>query len=147
MSRTPAMIFLPPCDSFPIPGSLDPVASPAEDLEIFPCPLITSPGDWPDVIQDAGMMVIRSFNGSGFMDLPLTPGNTSLPVHPGQVASRDSRSHFEPVLDTAGGLASRDIRFFSSGVFCASITFLSNPEVITLWNALTHCAEKSVAII
>ena len=100
------MIFLPPCDSFPIPGSLDPVASPAEDLEIFPCPLITSPGDWPDVIQDAGMMVIRSFNGSGFMDLPLTPGTLpSLFIPDKSPHFRDSRSHFEPVLDTAGGLA------------------------------------------
>jgi len=53
-------------------GSRDPVASPAEDLEIIPNPLVNSLGDWTDVVEDTGMRVIRSLNGSGFMDLSLT---------------------------------------------------------------------------
>jgi len=105
-SRSPAMIFLPPCDCSHIPGSLYPVASPAEDLEIIPGPLVTSHGDWPDMVQDVGMMVIRTFQGAGFMDhLPAQGTLPSLLItdKPPHAGNRDSSS--EPVLQRAGSLA------------------------------------------
>jgi hypothetical protein len=106
MSRIPAMIFLPPCDLSHIPGSLDPVASLAEDLKIFPGPLVTSHGNWSDVIQDVVMTVIRTFHGAGFMDhLPAQGTLSSLlpadkPPHAG-----NRWSPFEPVLHSTGSLA------------------------------------------
>ena len=113
MSQTPAMIFLPSCDPSHIPGSLDPVASPAEDLEIIPCPLVASHGDWPDMIQDIGMMVTRTFHGAGFMDLPAAQGTLpSLLIADMAPHSGDCGSPFEPVLQSAGSLAAEGMLVF-----------------------------------
>jgi len=105
VSQTPAMIFLPPCDPSHIPCSLDPVASPAEDLEIIPGPLVSSHGDWPDMVQDVGMMVTRIFNGAGFMDCLSAQGTfPSLFIADKPPHSGDRESPFEPVLQGAGSL-------------------------------------------
>ena len=110
VSQSPAMISLPACDSSHIPGGLDPVASPAEDLEIIHGPLVTSHGDWPDVIQDVGKTGRGTFRGVGFMDLLPAPGTLPFLLKP------DNSPHFgdcgplpAPVLDTAGGLATEGI--------------------------------------
>jgi hypothetical protein len=106
VSQSPAMIFLPSCDSSHIPGGLDPVASPAEDLEIVPCPLITSHSNWPDMIQDVVMMVIRIFGSAGLVNLLSAQGTLpSLLVPDTSPHQGDRSSHLKPVLHTAGGLA------------------------------------------
>ena len=104
------MISLPACDSSHIPGGFDPVASPAEDLEIIHGPLVTSHGDWPDVIQDIGEAGRGTFRGTGFMDLLPAPGTLPFLLKP------DNSPHFgdcgplpAPVPDTAGGLATEGI--------------------------------------
>ena len=106
VSWSPAMISLPSCDPSHIPGGLDPVASPAEDLEIIPGPLITSHGDRPDMIQDIVMTLIRLFGGTGLVNLLPAQGTLpSLLVPDTSPHQGDRSSHFEPVLHTAGGLA------------------------------------------
>ena len=99
------MIFLPPGDVSHIPGCLDPVASLAEDLEIIPGPLVTSHGNWPDVVQDVMMAGMRTDIGPALMDLAFAPGTPpSLFVPDKPPHSGDRRPFFEPVLHTAGGL-------------------------------------------
>jgi hypothetical protein len=106
VNHSPAMIFLPPCDSSHIPGSLDLVASLAEDLEIIPGPLITSHGDWPDVIQDVVMVVIRTPGAVEFTDLLPAAGTLPSLLVPDKSPHFGNRGpHFGPVLHTAGGLA------------------------------------------
>ncbi len=106
VSQAPAMIFLPPCDPSHIPPGLDPVAPPAEDLEIVQGPLVASHGDWPDVVEDVGMMVTRTFHGIALMNLPLTPGTfPSLLIADKPPHAGDRGSLFEPVLQRAGSLA------------------------------------------
>jgi hypothetical protein len=108
VSQPPALILLPPCDLSHIPGSLDPVASPAEDLEIIPCPLVTTHGDWPDVVQDVGMTGIRTFYGAGFMDHPAAPGTLpSLLIADKPPHAGNRGSPFEPVLHSTGSLAAQ----------------------------------------
>jgi len=100
----PAMIFLPPGDVSHITGCLDPVASLAEDLEIIPGPLVTSHGNWPDVVQDitAGF---RTSGGIAFIDLAFAPGTPpSLFVPDKPPHCGDRRPFLEPVFHTAGGL-------------------------------------------
>jgi hypothetical protein len=103
------MISLPARDSSHIPGSLDPVASPAEDLEIIHGPLVTSHGDWPDVVQDVAITGVLIFRVA-FMDLLPAPGTLPFLLKP------DNSPHFgdcgplpAPVPDTAGGLATEGI--------------------------------------
>jgi len=104
--QAPAMIFLPPCDPSHIPGSLDPVASPAEDLKVIPGPLVASHGDWPDVVEDVGMMVTRTFQGVAIRNHLAAQGTlpslltADKPPHAG-----DRGSLCEPVLQSAGSLA------------------------------------------
>ncbi len=106
VSQAPAMIFLPPCNPSHIPGSLDPVAPPAEDLEVIPGPLVASHGNWPDVVEDVGMMVTRAFQGIAIMDLLLTPGTLpSLLIADKPPHAGDRGSLGEPVLQGAGSLA------------------------------------------
>jgi hypothetical protein len=108
--QTPAMIFLPTCNFSHIPGSLDPVASPAEDLEIIPCPLVTSHGDRPDVVQDIGMMVSRTFHGTGFIDL-LTAADTfpSLLITDKPPHAGNCGTPFEIIFQYAGSLAAESM--------------------------------------
>lgn len=99
------MIFLPPGDVSHIPGCLDPVASLAEDLEIIPGPLVTSHGNWPDVVQDIMMAGMRTSVGLALMDLAFAPGTPpSLFVPDKPPHSGDRRPFFEPVFHSAGGL-------------------------------------------
>jgi hypothetical protein len=106
VTQTKAVIFLPMCNLSHIPGSLDPVASPAEDLEVIPCPLITSHGDGPDVVKDVVMMDIQITLCVGFMDHLPAPGTLSSllimdkPPHAG-----NRESPFEIILQRAGSLA------------------------------------------
>ena len=53
-SQAPAILFFPACDIAHIAGGLDPVAPPAETLEIFPGPRAPPHCDRPDVVHDAG---------------------------------------------------------------------------------------------
>ncbi len=100
------MIFLPPGDISHIPGSLDPVAPPAEDLEILPRPLVTSHRDRPDMVQDAGMMGMRIPRGVGCVEVLSAEGTLpTLLIADKPLHSRDRQSSFEPVLQSAGGLA------------------------------------------
>ena len=104
--QAPAMILLPPCDISHIPGSLDPVASPAEDLEVIPRPLVTTHGDGPDVVKDVGMRGRRLFLSAGFTNLLFAPGTfpslliTDKPSHAG-----NRGSPFEIIFQGAGSLA------------------------------------------
>ncbi len=105
VSRSPDIIFLPPCDVSHIPGCLDPVASHAEDLQVIPGPLVTSHGDRPDVVKDVMMILVRTSGGVGFIDrLPADGTSPSLFVPDKPPHSGDRRPFFEPVLHTAGGL-------------------------------------------
>ena len=100
---SPALIFLPPDDVSHIPGCLDPVTSLAEDLEIIPGPLVTSHGNWPDVVQDIMMAGMRTSIGPALMDLAFAPGTPpSLFVPDKPPHSGDRRPFFEPVFHTAG---------------------------------------------
>ena len=104
--QAPSMIFLPPRNLSHIPGSLDPVASHAEDLEIIPGPLVTAHGDGPDVVQDAGMMPMRIPRDRGFIDLPAAAGtfpSLFITDNPSQTGNRGSP--FEIILQGAGSLA------------------------------------------
>jgi hypothetical protein len=104
--QTPAVIFLPTCNLSHIPGSLDPVASPAEDLEVIPCPLVTSHGDGPDVVQDVVMMDMRITLCVGFMDhLPAPDTLPTLLIADPPSHFRDRGPLFIPVLHGAGSLA------------------------------------------
>jgi len=106
VTRTRAVISLPMCNLSHIPGSLDPVASPAEDLEVIPCPLVTSHRDGPDVVKDVGMMDMKITLCVGFMDHLPAPGTlptlliTDKPPHAG-----NRGSPFEIILQRAGSLA------------------------------------------
>ena len=117
VSRTPALVFLPSCDLSHIPGSLDPVASFAEDLEIIPGPLVTTHGDWPDVVQDVGVVGILTLYGAGFMDHPAAPGTLpSLLIADKPPHAGNRGSPFEPVLQGAGSLAAHGMLVFRSEV-------------------------------
>jgi hypothetical protein len=108
--QSPAMIFLPSCDFSHITGSLDLVASFAEDLKIIPGPLITFHGYWPDVIQDVVMMYIRTSGGVEFMDLLFAPGTLPFLLKPDKSPHFGDRGPlFVPILPTAGGLAAQGI--------------------------------------
>jgi hypothetical protein len=110
VTKTKAVIFLPPGNLSHILGSLDPVASPAQDLEIIPCPLFPSHGDWPDVVKDVVMMDMWITLCVGFMDHLPAPG--TLPT----LLIADTPSHFRdrgplfiPVLQCAGSLAAESM--------------------------------------
>ena len=104
--QSPAMIFLPPCDSSHVPGSLDPVAPLTEDLEIIHGPLITTHGEWPDVVQDVVMMRMRTSGSVGCMDLLVAPGTFPFLLKPDKAPHLgDCRPLPPPVLPAAGGLA------------------------------------------
>jgi hypothetical protein len=87
-------------------GCLDPVAPPAEDLEIIPVPLVASHGDWPDVVKDIVMTVIRTSRGVAFMDLLFATGTfPSLFIADKPSHSGNRGSPFEIILQGAGSLA------------------------------------------
>jgi hypothetical protein len=111
--QSPAVIFLPPSDLSHIPGSLDLVAPLAEDLKIIPGPLIAPHGDWPDVIQNVVMTIIRRSGGGAFMDLLVAPGTLPFLLKPDKSPHfGNSGPLFAPVLPAAGGLAADGILVF-----------------------------------
>ena len=103
--QSPAIIFFPACNISHIAGGLDPVALPAEDLEIVPGPLVPSHGDRPDVIHDAVMRCSRTLWGAAFRDL--LSAVSTFPF----LLRKDMQLHLRnsglpaPVLGGAGGPA------------------------------------------
>jgi len=110
LDQSPAVISLPPCDSSHVTGGLDPVAPPAKDLQVIPCPLVTSHGYGPDVVEDIGVVVIRASRGAGFgyhLPAPCTLPSLLVPDTSSHAGNRGS--HVKPVLHAAGGLAAEGV--------------------------------------
>jgi hypothetical protein len=112
------MILLPSGYLSHIPGGLDPVTSAAQDLEIVPGPLVTSHGDWPDVVENVVMRGGGIPVCIGFVDYLPAPGTLPsllIPHKPSHFSDRGPL--FIPVLQGAGSLAARGVLVSRSEVY------------------------------